>query len=372
MTVATGVSRWRRMPVGARAAIIAVIVLVVLNAGLGLLDAATRGADRSGARASSFSTAATGTAGYAALLERYGHPTSRARGEAPRRARSTPGRSSSCSTPAVRATRSGGPSTTSRPRVGGWSPVGRTRPVWAGPLRGTRVTWAPNGPTQTHAEVDGDRYRVLTDGHGRWRVAGDGVAPSGGLTVQQSTPGTVVLLADTSPLQNRRLDRADNAAFAVALAGAGHRPVVFVEGPHGFGAESGLGAIPGRWKVALVGGALAALLTLIAASRRIGPAEETVRRLPPPRRAYVDAMGATMARTRRPADAVAPLQAAARAQVARRAGLPAGAPPDEIRAAAARLGWSAEEITVLFRPASDTEGVLAAGRALARAERGAP
>ena len=234
--------------------------------------------------------------------------------------------------------------------------------AWAGPLRGARVTWAPNGPTQAQAEVDGDTYRVHTDGHGRWRVAGGGVPPGGGLTVQQSTPGTVVLLADTSPLQNRRLDQADNAAFGVALAGADHRPVVFVEGPHGFGSESGLGAIPGRWKVALVGGALAALLTLIAASRRIGPAEETVRRLPPPRRAYVDAMGVTMARTRHPAEAVAPLQAAARAQVARRAGLPAGAPPEEIRAAAARLGWSAEEITALFRPASDTEGILAAGR----------
>ncbi len=81
MTVTTRSSRWRRMPAGVRAAIVAVVVLVVLNAGLGLLDAATRGADRTGSRASSFSTAATGTAGYAALLQRYGHPASRARGE---------------------------------------------------------------------------------------------------------------------------------------------------------------------------------------------------------------------------------------------------------------------------------------------------
>ena len=371
MTAATRVSRWRRMPVGARTAIIAVVVLVVVNVGLGLLDAATRGADRTGARASSFSTAATGTAGYAALLERYGHPTSRARGEI------RPGALDPQSVVVV--LDAGRPSDEERRAVADFTDAGGRlvaggpdATAWAGPRRGARVTWAPNGPTQAQAEVDGDSYRVHTDGHGRWRVAAGGVSPDGALTVQQSTPATVVLLADTSPLQNRRLDQADNAAFGVALAGTDHRPVVFVEGPHGFGSESGLGAIPGRWKVALVGGALAALLTLIAASRRIGPAEETVRRLPPPRRAYVDAMGVTMARARHPAEAVAPLQAAARAQVARRAGLPAGAPSEEIGAAAARLGWSAEEITALFRPASDTEGILAAGRALARAERGAP
>ena len=54
---------------------------MVINVGLALLDGATRGADRSGSRASSFSTAPTGTAAYADLLEQYGHPASRLRGE---------------------------------------------------------------------------------------------------------------------------------------------------------------------------------------------------------------------------------------------------------------------------------------------------
>ncbi|MGZ4691049.1 MAG: DUF4350 domain-containing protein [Acidimicrobiia bacterium] len=358
-------SRWRRLPTGARVGIAAVAALVLVNVGLGLLDAATRGADRSGSRSSSFSTAATGTAAYSELLERYGHTTRQIPGKL------TLGDLDPAATVVV--LDADAPTGSERRNVsafirsgGRFVSGGANAEEWTSAFRFTRVSWEPGGPAVTRAHVDGDPYTVHTDGDGRWST------PTGSsLTVQKPDPGTVILLADPSPLQNRRLDEAQNAAFGLALAGEKTRPVLFVEGPHGFDSASGFDAIPGRWKVALVGGALAALLTLIAASRRVGPPEEEVRKLAPPRRAYVDALGASLARTRRPAQAIAPIQRAAREHLTRRAGLPGDAEPDLIRACAAREGWSAEEIDALFAPATDNDSILAAGRALARAERGA-
>ena len=59
-----------------------------------------------------------------------------------------------------------------------------------------------------------------------------------------SAPGRAVLLADAAPLVNSRLARRDDAAFALALAGAG-RPVAFVESVHGYGRASGFGRAAG-------------------------------------------------------------------------------------------------------------------------------
>jgi hypothetical protein len=359
--------RWREWPSWVQAAVAAVAVLIVINIGLGLLDGATRGADQSGERASSFSTASTGTAAYAELLERIGHDTVRTRGSV--RPETLDPATTVLVFDADAPSESEQRAIADFVRAGGRLVAGGEQATeWAAGLPDTDVTWEPRGSRTPRTRVDGDLYRVRTDGTGSWVRA---QVPR--LTVRTTADaGTVLLVADTSPLQNRRLDEADNAAFGVALAGEDDRPVAFVEGPHGFGSASGLDAIPDRWKVALVGGALAALLTLIAASRRLGPAEETVRRLAPARRAYVDALGVALARTRRPVEAIAPLQAAARAQLARRAGLPADAPPEVLREAAVRAGWTTTEIDALFAPASDDESILNAGRALARAERGAP
>jgi hypothetical protein len=379
--VVSATTRWRKLPTWARAGVAAVVVLVVINVGLGLLDGATRGADQSGSRSSSFSTAATGTAGYADLLERYGHPTRRFRGEL---RRSDVGHHNvlmilDAGTPTRAERRAvewflelGG-----RLVVGGPDALAWTDDRYMAGSRGIdpgRVHWQPTGPRITRTTVEGESYRVHTDGNGSWSTS-DGRSLTEELEPVvrlNEEPGVNLVVADTSPLQNRRLDELDNAAFGLALAGDNGRPVVFLEGPHGYDSGSGLDVIPGRWKVALVGGALAALLTLIAASRRIGPAEETVRRLPPPRRAYVDAVGVALARTRQPAEAIAPVQAAAREHLARRAGIPADAIPDDIRAAATREGWSTAEIDALYAPATDNESILAAGAALARAEKGAP
>jgi hypothetical protein len=115
---------------------------------------------------------------------------------------------------------------------------------------------------------------------------------------------------------------------------------------------------------------LAALLGVVAAGRRLGPPEDAARPLPPPRREYVDAVAVSLARTKQPGEALGPLQAAARARLARRAGLPPTASEAQLRAAAARLGWSAAETDALFAPARTADEVVAAGSALARANQG--
>jgi hypothetical protein len=78
----------------------------------------------------------------------------------------------------------------------------------------------------------------------------------------------------------------------------------------------------------------------------------------------------SLARTNQPAHALGPLQAAARARLAQRAGLPPTAPEEQLRAAAARLGWSATEVDALFAPARTPGDVVAAGSALAHANEG--
>ena len=150
--------------------------------------------------------------------------------------------------------------------------------------------------------------------------------------------GRIALLADSSPLQNRLLGEADNAALALALSGRG--PLTFVESVHGYGPARGLAALPARFGWALIGLALAALVFMVARGRRLGPPEPERRDLPPPRRAYVDALAATMARGKEREEAVAPVRAEARRRLARRAGLGPQAGEDDVagRGAGGRAG----------------------------------
>jgi hypothetical protein len=112
--------------------------------------------------------------------------------------------------------------------------------------------------------------------------------------------GRAIVLADPSPLQNRALASADNAAFALAIAGPGERPVAFLETVHGYGGSTGLAALPASAKWALLGLLLAGTAFAWSRARRIGPVERGEdEELPPPRAAYVDALAGTLERTRR-------------------------------------------------------------------------
>ena len=161
---------------------------------------------------------------------------------------------------------------------------------------------------------------MKTAGDGRWEADGALAGDEGSLLiVRRAGSGRIALLADTSPLQNRLLDEDDNAAFALALSGRG--PLTFVESVHGYGPQRGLAALPARFGWALLGLLLAALVFMVARGRRLGPPERERRDLPPPRRAYVDALAATMARGKEREQAVAPVREEARRRLARRAGL---------------------------------------------------
>jgi hypothetical protein len=339
---------------------------------------------------SSYSTRPDGVAAFATLLTRFGRPVDRLRGDL------EPGLLDAGMTVVVldapnlsarearhlrRFVRSGG-----RLLAGG---LGADR--WLGTVLDEPPSYSGEGmaqaqPLRDAVEVEGVRT-VRAAGNGSWDRPGQMVplVGGGGLVLVATTTagrGQVIALADPSPLQNRLLDQADNAALGLNLAGAG-RTVRFLEGPHGYGPGEGLAALPQRWRLALAGLGLAAAVWLLARSRRLGPPEQESRPLHPSRRVYIDAMAATLARTKRPFEAAAPVRARARHILAERAGLPPeqeGEDGEELRQAAAAFGLRPDEIeAVAGRPAGagdrtpgDEVAILAAGRALARLSGGAP
>jgi hypothetical protein len=221
-------------------------------------------------------------------------------------------------------------------------------------------------------EVAGLRELVTAD-DGSWDtvrgalpILGD--AKGSIAAVVSAGAGRAVLLADPSPLENGLLVRADNASFAVDLAGSPTRPVEFLETYHGYGkaSASGFGAIPGNWQALLGFEVLAVLVFMLARSRRLGPPELAARALAPSRREYVEALAGTLVRTKKPALALAGVSAEVRERLIRSAGLPADATPDQLAEAAARLGLTAEETAAATKAPQDSQDVLALGRVLAR------
>jgi hypothetical protein len=131
-----------------------------------------------------------------------------------------------------------------------------------------------------------------------------GSAPDRALLLTMTVgPGTLELLADASPLQNRLLAHADNAQFALDLVGPAGRPIVFVESVHGYGLARGLSALPSQWWLSLGLLAVAGLAFVLARGRRLGAPDVSPPLPPPPRRAYVDAVALLLRRTRKPDDA---------------------------------------------------------------------
>jgi hypothetical protein len=336
--------------------------IVLVNVALVLARHYT--SDPGGPTSSSYATAPTGLAAYADLLARDGRRVTQLR-DAPARAHLDPGSTVVLLDPDIvrradaealqRFLVAGGRLVAGGAEAPGWlDAVLRRPPSWSG--EGIRVA-----RTRTRVPETAGVRRVETAGRGSWARAGQArpVLGAGGRTralllVTQYDRGRIVLLADASPLQNRFLAHADNAKLGLSLAGPPGRPVAFVESVHGYGRASGVGAIPTSWRFALGGLVLAALVLIWARGRRLGPPEALERPLPPPRREYVEALAALLERSRDPAAAVGPLQAELRRRLERQG--PGGLSPDEVQAA----------LAAPKRP----EDVLAAGRALARLERG--
>jgi hypothetical protein len=324
-----------------------------------------------GPEGSSYATAPEGAAAYAELLRRAGHPVRRLRrplaeqpldpgatlivlqpdGLAPAEARAIGrfvedgGRLVAAGTPARWLAR-----------------VLDAAPAWGhGPPGDARVLV----PVPETAGVG----TVAFAAGGRWRTLGGALpvlaGPQGAVAaVAEQGEGRAILLADASPLTNARLARADDAAFGLAAAGGGRRPVAFLETVHGYGDATGLAALPARAVWVLAGLALAALALVWSMARRLGPPEEEARAIAPPRRDYVEAVAAALAASgdrRGVADAAA---RGARRRLADRAGLPPHAGEPELREAAARFGLDGTETAALLGDGDE----LAAGRALAQLE----
>jgi Domain of unknown function (DUF4350) len=352
---------------------LAVVVVLVLAVNLvGYVLERTRRTP-GGPPSSAYATAPEGLAAYADLLARAGHPVVQLRDRVEETELSTaatvvllePDRVSDEDARELRRFVQGG----------GRLVAGGADPTWLAGLLDRPPTWSPAGlgaaePVAPVAEVDG-LASVAAAGGGSWSDTGEALPALAGedaalLAVAGPGEGRLLLLADASVLQNRLLGSADNAALGLALAGEEGRPVAFVESVHGYGSATGLRAIPRDWIWALAGLAAAALLFLWARGRRLGPPERAERELPPARREYVDSLAAALARTRDPAGATAPVRAAARERLARRAGLDHDADTEALRVAAERAGLRPDETAAILGDAGD---VMAAGRALARLER---
>ncbi len=350
---------------------IAVVVviggLVALNLVAGGIDHAVGGREPSGVAGSSYGSQTTGLAGLAALVTHYGHPISRVRGAAAD-ATFDPADTVFVIEPQT-LTDADDAALVEFASEGGRLIIGGSDPFYLHRLRDRPPVWSPGG-VDTYDQIDG-QFGAVRDveaaGNGSWTNAGSGVVVAGSadaaLVVESHVGrGEMFFVADVSPLENSYLGVADNAAFALGLAGDAPRPVVFVEGVHGYGEGGGLGAIPTPWKVALVVLAAAAVALAWSRSRRFGPPDRPARTLPPPRGEYVRALAVSLERTRDPEHALTALQQWARARVARRANLRADASREEIDRAAIAFGYSESERTALWHPATDDDAALTLGR----------
>ena len=356
-------SREGRLAFGAVAVVVAVnLVTVAVDAFLPSPE---------GPRSSSFATSPQGMAAWAELLDRSGTEV--------RRLRERPSDDTLPSEGTVvmldPESFTGGQARALRrfAEGGGRVVAGGADPGdWLAELTDGRApAWDGGGETDARVLVPapetGAAQRLRTAEAGVWDDSGGSLPLAAGgdgpiAVVQEAGDGRIVLLADPSPLQNRLLDEADNAALALALAGDG--PVTFVETVHGYGTATGLAAIPARFGWALILLGLSGLLLIVARWPRMGPPEPPEEPLFPPRRAYVDALAATLARSRDRGAAIDSVRSAARERLARRAALSRDANDEAWAKAARAAGLEHDEARALVDGAGDEDGI-AAGRALA-------
>lgn len=353
--------RWARPALAAAAAIVA------LN--LALVAAAELAPGPSGPAGSSYATSSRGLGAWAELLERSGHAVERLR-KRPDRAPLDPRATMVLAAPDT-LTRGEAAALGSFVRGGGrLIAVVGSEPDWVDRLVPERPPWREDAPKEwvaaPGARAAGGARRVESAGDGAWSTGEGAIVRSGSgealVLSEREGDGTLILVADTSPLENRLLDHDDNAALALALVGDRRRPVQFAEAFHGYGEGRGLGALPGRWRLALFGVGLAIALAMLAAARRIGPPDAEPLAAAPARREFVDATGLTLERSGDAAEALEPVRRSLERRIASRcalrqpsdleleqAGLELGLEPDEAQAAAGR-----------------SDDVLALGRALAR------
>ena len=361
-------TRTRRFGIGVAIVIGAV---VALNLAAGGIDRAVGGSEPSGVAGSSYGTQATGLGGLAALLTHYGYPVDRARGPIVDANLDTRGTVFVIDPQTL--TENDEAALLQFASAGGQLVIGGPDPFYLHRFRDRPPTWSADGvPAYTEIAPElGNVRRVDTAAAGSWTRTGSGralVAAGSNvlLTKDEVGSGTILFLADVSPLENAYLAQADNAAFALGIAGGSPRPVEFIEGVHGYGASRGLSALPTGWKIGLLVFAAAAVAIAWSRSRRFGPPDRPRRELLPARAEYVRALAVSLERTRDPATALAPMQAWARTRVAQRAHLRPDATMEEIDRAAIALGYSEAERAAIWHPPTDDGTALALGEMVSR------
>lgn len=345
------------------------LILVGLLLGvLALLsEAYTRGPQ--GPASSSYATSAKGFAAWAELLARSGHVVRRLR--TPLARASLDPRETLVVLDPDALLHSEAQRLAADVRAGGRLLIGGTNPSSALPaLVPDPPRWSSSGE-RAYAPAAGAAStpfaalgQIASAGAGKWtstqgaRVLLAGRGGSGALLLGRDLArGTIELLADASPVQNRLITSRDDAAFALALAGAPRRPVTFVESVHGYGSGRGLAAFPARWWVALAGFALAGSLWAIARGRRLGPPEPASIELSrPPRSAYVDALALLLRRSADQRGVAARLAAAAVREIDGRSPPGALASDDGRAATMRRMGLSEVEISSVLDPSATSAG----------------
>jgi hypothetical protein len=343
--------------------------ILVLNLVAQAIDRAVSGTEPSGTAGSSYATKPEGLAAYATLLDHYGHTVRVQRGAIADNP-PAPDETVVVIEPNV-LTQADTDTLLQFVAQGGRLVIGGRNPFYLKNLRDRPPTWSDTGKSPW-LDIDtslGNVHEIVTASEGSFTAPGSSTPLVGDqqlslLTEDHVGRGTILFLADASPLTNEYLSSADNAALGLALAG--DRTVVFAEGVHGFGNARGFAAIPGGWKIAFLLVGVAAIAYVWSRARRFGPPDRKARDLPPARAEYVQALSMTLERTRDRAGSLAPAQQFARNRVAARAGLDARPTDEQLARAARDLGCSDDEIAALLGPIGDDTQVLALGRATAR------
>jgi hypothetical protein len=341
----------------------AVGLVIVVNLALRELDKYTR--SPGGPESSSYATAPEGTAAYAELLRHFERPVLQLRDDLGA-ASLDPRTTLMLLEPSAPITADDGRAVQRFVEAGGRLVAGGQPKGWLGNIVSQPPAWrfVPPADAQAHdlpgvatvRTADGGAW-VDPRGHVVLRADGKPIAVE-----RHEGAGTIILLADASPLQNRLLASADNAAFGLALAG--ERPVVFAESVHGYGTATGVGAIPRRWWWLFGGLALASFLFALARGRRLGPPELPERDLPPARVEFAEALATQLAKSRPQREAVRTARRIARARVASVLSLPAEAKDADLRRSAEERGFDAAAVEAVVGDGTGQADLLALGRAL--------
>jgi hypothetical protein len=292
------------MTSGARLALGIGGALVAVNVAVAFVGQLSGGAP-GGPAGSSYATRDTGVAAYADLLREAGHDVRALR--SPPADEPPPSDDTLILVDAAGVTASDAGALRRFVESGGRLVVAGDPGRWLADVVQDAPAWSSDGSSSAAAiapvpETAGVE-RIGGAGTGRYEGGGRALPVVSGargpvVTVQPVGDGRVVLVADSSTLTNAYLATADNAALGLGLAGPGKRPVAFAESYHGAAGASGLAAIPDRWLAAFAIGAAALAALMVVRGRRFGPPEPDERELAPPRTAYVDALGALLARGR--------------------------------------------------------------------------